>query len=694
MQTLSSKNASILSGLSSEVSGRLQPQVFRQETQPTVFKVGDIWIQTDAQGNTLATYVANSDSRSCMPGYGFSKTYGGGAASLTGELIDIDTIEGTINLGISNILNATKKASINLVSSGFTGHDFSSPLGVSQIHLDPGEIKLQGAHIDLMAGSLDPNATEVSAITLDGDDGIYIGSSKGITLYTGSATAQNPYPSANIELKPDHMLFGVSSTGSATFVEMTSGKLYMGAASDKSSLDSGTPSTSLAGLQVSPDGIVMAAGSGSTKSLVSILPSAITLGTVGNNNSGSFVQLAQSGIVIGSSSKIEINTTNFKIKSDATTTTPMLYVANNGTWLSATQGLQYTESNGLEVKGTIHANALYIQDSNSEVDATTWINGKVTPSAIWAGVRAATDSSDSTNYQSTALSITAKGLIVQGQNFAAADTLFELKHGDTSYMKMMGDGTTTIGGWTITPTKLYSGATTNYVGLDSGSTVNNTILPYAMWAGKVDPDDTFTGDTITLDGTTYNVINPDARGAPFRVTRNGRVYLDKLMIWDSDHNIYKEIDFSDFNQAVSLTSRWSSGDDGAGDTLTVTANYWGKFTKSVSANISFVITSAVLDGESSHGYGNGTANYSLNGTQSSQSVYIDAVGAYREGLSDGYDEGWNACREQMLASARSVTYYTGPDQIYNQQFDSWVINTNKTTVTIYQVPGIRGGEEG
>jgi len=99
-----------------------------------------------------------------------------------------------------------------------------------------------------MTGSLDPNATEVSAITLDGDDGIYIGSSKGITLYTGSATAQNPYPSANIELKPDHMLFGVSSTGSATFVEMTSSKLYMGAASDKLSLDSGTPSTSLAGL--------------------------------------------------------------------------------------------------------------------------------------------------------------------------------------------------------------------------------------------------------------------------------------------------------------------------------------------------------------------------------------------------------------------------------------------------------------
>jgi len=112
-------------------------------------------------------------------------------------------------------------------------------------------------------------------------------------------------------------------------------------------------------------------------------------------------------------------------------------------------------------------------------------------------------------------------------------------------MKMMGDGTTTIGGWTITPTKLYSGATTNYVGLDSGSTVNNTTLPYAMWAGKVDPDDIFSGATYVDDGTTYNVIS--TRGAPFRVTRNGCVYMDKLMLWDSEHNIYKEVDFSDFN---------------------------------------------------------------------------------------------------------------------------------------------------
>jgi len=66
-----------------------------------------------------------------------------------------------------------------------------------------------------------------------------------------------------------------------------------------------------------------------------------------------------------------------------------------------------------------------------------------------------------------------------------------------------------------------------------------------MWAGKVTPDDTFTGTSVTVDGTSYNVVS--SRGAPFRVTRNGRVYMDKLMLWDSENHIYKEIDFSDFN---------------------------------------------------------------------------------------------------------------------------------------------------
>jgi len=65
-----------------------------------------------------------------------------------------------------------------------------------------------------------------------------------------------------------------------------------------------------------------------------------------------------------------------------------------------------------------------------------------------------------------------------------------------------------------------------------------------MWAGLENPNDTFTGQTTTIDGTTYNVVG--TRGAPFRVTRNGRVYMDKLMLWDSDNNVYKEVDFSDF----------------------------------------------------------------------------------------------------------------------------------------------------
>ena len=90
-----------------------------------------------------------------------------------------------------------------------------------------------------------------------------------------------------------------------------------------------------------------------------------------------------------------------------------------------------------------------------------------------------------------------------------------------------------------------------------------------MWAGKVTPDDTFTGTSVTVDGTSYNVVS--SRGAPFRVTRNGRVYMDKLMLWDSENHIYKEIDFSDFKQAVAITLECS------GTQITARASYWGKF---------------------------------------------------------------------------------------------------------------------
>lgn len=468
VQALSTKNAAILSGLSNEISTNLQPHVYRQAAQPAAFKNGDIWIEIDPlTGETVNTYVATSDSKSSVPGSGFVKTDSGSLAQIKGTALNIDAAEGNIsilapnnidigagktvsiaaneninihgnkavniggtqiNIGTTNIGNSTITGGINLIATGYTTNNFASTLSTSRVLINPSRIEMAGSIINLLTSD---NSGAVSAIRLDGANGIYIGSGKSITLYSGTATAATPFSASNIEINPSHILLGVSATGSSTFVEMNSNKIYMGAASNKTSLDSNAPSTSLAGVQISPSGIIMAAGNNSNNSLVSILPTAITLGTVGSNNSGSFVQLAQSGIVIGSSSKIEISTTNFKIKSDATTTTPMLYIANNGTWESASSGIQYTQDGGLEIKST----SLNIMINGTSTPISNYVNNaisnaqiSVTDERIWQGVTAYANGGTNTgglliesgrvklSANDTYVDINTNGITMQGQH--------------------------------------------------------------------------------------------------------------------------------------------------------------------------------------------------------------------------------------------------------------------------------------
>ena len=101
----------------------------------------------------------------------------------------------------------------------------------------------------------------------------------------------------------------------------------------------------------------------------------------------------------------------------------------------------------------------------------------------------------------------------------------------------------TIGGWTISGTsttkRLSSGSGTTYVALDAGS----TSMDYAVWVGGDSP----TGSTP----------------APFRVKRDGSVYITKLIIQDPDDpNRTKEINlYTNFNDATSIshTATWSGG---------------------------------------------------------------------------------------------------------------------------------------
>ena len=335
--------------------------------------------------------------------------------------------------------------------------------------------------------------------------------------------------------------------------------------------------------------------------------------------SGSAMTIAQD-YTLDINGNLDINSTNFKIKSDAANGETCFQAGSNSgdyiKYVTSSTNNGETVPAALVIKGDITATSLHIVENGTEQEATAWINAKVTPEAIWLGVKQRTSSSYTPTGQESVTSISltdsnisilsAGSLNIQSNgnlniqsggilNVTASNIVINTNAGNDQSIFKLTDGATTnpvnyiniaknssgslfaqIGGWLIEEHKLSSGNTSNYVALDSGTTNVN----YAMWAGKESPDDTFTGETKTIDNIIYNVVNPNARGATFRVTRDGRVYMDKLMLWDSDNNIYKEVDFSDFKQAVSLRLTCD------GDSISARANFWGKFNQSTSVTAS------------------------------------------------------------------------------------------------------------
>ena len=656
VQELTDKNGAILSGLASQVSEALQPRTYRQETQPVVFKIGDIWIQTDSSGATVGTYVATSDSHDSTPGHGFVRTYGGGLASTTGECIDIDAVEGYINIGITNILDPHEQAGINLVSSGYTEDSFSSRIGVSSIHLDPRQIRMAGSRIELLTGtgSVVNQTDSASSVIIDGGEGIWIGSDKGITLFSGTSGSNDVYTGANVEIKPDHILLGVSSTGSATFVEMNENHIYMGAASDKTYLDDSTPTTSHGGIDISSNGIILAAVDVTGKSIVNILPNQISLGTIANNSTN-FVQLGADGITIGSNSALNIDTANMAIHSMTNasgTDTFRLGSAQNPILEYENGSLSINVNDSIDITN----NANFNIDSGGNFNINNGGNFNI----INGGN----------------INIDANNLLINTQ--ATSDNpIFELKStrtGGTSYLKITSSAAT-LGGWILTADKLYSGDGNSYVALSSKENSN-----YAMWCGNTSPG-----------------------SANFAVKRDGSVYLKKLIVSG------QVVDFTQaFNSAVSLSGAWS------GDKFVVSARLYNNdaLSKTATLNGSILVGDFTL-GSPVGGVGatvyNMTGNvYTKIGTTTSSSFTIEKTIDISTPYNYAFKLGWNRCIEDATQyenaiynyTTNSSNVYTGtPHQVPIQGVGMvWVIDNyelwasagnaykNGTIKTLYDLP--------
>ena len=108
LHSLSEEGAAILGGLSRNVAEDLAVHIYTGATRPSKFKMGDLWIktETDEDGNTYTKrMVATSNSgnlafnRKVDPATtGFTTTYDGSLASITGANMAYDAEEGTVDI--------------------------------------------------------------------------------------------------------------------------------------------------------------------------------------------------------------------------------------------------------------------------------------------------------------------------------------------------------------------------------------------------------------------------------------------------------------------------------------------------------------------------------------------------------------------------------------------------------------------
>lgn len=595
VQSLSLKNSTILNGFADRVQNELIPKVFRQVEQPDDFKIGDIWLEIDSDGEIVNTYNAISDSDNSLNGHGWVKTYEGGIAGIHGALLNVDAVTGIIDMSGGQI-NLTTQGNesnqhytgINMISTYYDSKTESNTT-LAKIIMDPTKIEMAGAKITMFTGT---QTNSASALELDGEAGIWIGSSKTISLFASDNKGNN----ANVEISPAHIFFGMNNTtnGNTTAAELNENYIIMTAGVANSSSAVGNVSSiasngitidgSLAGIEIRKDKIGLAVGSGNGRSAIIMNSSGMIIGTRENGNTpqanGSYVSISGAGVVIGSKGTLTVNTTNFKVNPIAEGTNALFYVGTGGTQAND-KYIKYSPTNGLEVKGSLTATALTVGSSSSTAMSYSSDNGLT----IGSGTNTLTYNNNK--------------LTVSGEITA---TTLNISQGATI------GGLTQISGWQIGASKLYSGQGNNYVALSSESSGT-----YAIWCGN----------------------ETDSSGK-FRVTRSGSVYINQLMVKDTknsnnqweinpsgthDAQGYTPIDFSNLNfkQAIALSLQCS------GTSISSTANFWGHFNTSLSRSASATCSAAAAS--SQNAFGAGYTNISINcgaaGSLAFNNVYVD-----------------------------------------------------------------------
>ena len=231
--------------------------------------------------------------------------------------------------------------------------------------------------------------------------------------------------------------------------------------------------------------------------------------------------------------KVTINDGSITIKSGATT---MFSVTDQGylTAISGKVGGWYIGSDYIGNVNTKANSTVGMAASTTSADIVFWAGGtqsgapfrvsaggalSASNMAITGGSITIKDASGNVAFQVTSVgAVTANNMTITGGSIKIGDNFQVLNTG------AMTAKSGSIAGWAISTYRLSSGSGDGGVGLDSNNTKTdgtNWDQPFAIWCGNTTPG-----------------------SAPFRVRRDGILYINKLMIKDSS-GAYSAINLSD-----------------------------------------------------------------------------------------------------------------------------------------------------
>lgn len=449
---LNSVNAQILGTFVKNIAAQTKPKVYTGDPSAiTDFKPGDICYAPDGR-----VYMAASSDA-------FMPVYDGNVSKIVGASVEWDAdagtvnIEGatqidiksgnnigiaanadiniignksvniggaTINIGSAVLGNSEISGGVNIVSSLVNSDDEISSL--SGVFIHPDSINMLSSNI-IMEGSKrivmsvsQGTVKSTSGIQIDVNEGIWIGSGKGIDIYTqGDAfsaeedendpaqiklalkkdTNNKPAYQTSLSIHPQRILMGTaSSANNATVIRMKPDEVVIAAGSSVLNND-GTDKTvavtglseDLVGARFTKNSIGLAVADNSNNVTSAFLMNAkgITLGAGTNLNqtttdlkkvtSTSWVRIEKDGISLGSLANMYINTNNFKMQTNSSGT--ILAVGPNLQGISSSSTAQDAAStaNNRKVsmlitnsvayfRGTVYASNLYIGNNAQAIE--------------------------------------------------------------------------------------------------------------------------------------------------------------------------------------------------------------------------------------------------------------------------------------------------------------------------------------